>query len=235
MKRMCLAAVAAVAMLIPAPGIAGVIDLSTVPGMSHGMIMYDQMPGITMTATSKTDYLVAFDTKTAKKDTSDDDLLKPFGAPQPGAPAAYSAVPEDPDFLLIMNENWDCGATYCNDPDDDVRGGTISFAFDDPVTMLSLDLFDLDGGGQSEFVEITLHTAGFTQTVSGAHIGDGNAARIDLVTLFGSQSTAGVSQMDLYFKSSGAVGEITFLQVPLPATALFLAAGLAAVGPRRRR
>jgi hypothetical protein len=223
--------------LLAAPASAGVIhtiDMNAIAGVQHGTVVDVQFPGVTIGATGGGGPAVAAESGNFPRDP---DLESPFGAPTGPLTAGLGAGPSNPGFLLIVQENdTGCVGGVCDVVDDDARGGTLVFDFDAPVTLLGLDLFDLDGGSQNEGATITLYSGPRTKTVAGTLVGDGNAVSVDLVTFFDPSSTADVTRMEVAFSSSGATNNIVYQTVPTPATVGLLAFGVmgAAAAARAR-
>lgn len=146
---------------------------------------------------------------------NDTDLGAPFGA-GPGNPG-----PTNPGKILII-AGPDNGQGL---PDDDARGGTITFAFDRAVDLLGFDFFDTESGGNELVVTTDL---GFMSSLLVTN--NGNSGAFDTPLL-------GVSSVTFDFGGSGAIDNLNIVAaVPLPAALpMFLAvlAGLGYVGRRR--
>ena len=180
----------------------------------------------------------------------DPDLQAPFD-PIPGDVPALGltqgeqgngAGGDNPVILIIQEDPNECGATSCPSPDDEARGGAVTFDFTSfgGVTLLTIDLFDIDDSFPSpESVTITSFDDGMTQlgtnTISGLLIGENAAGRLDL-SIFLNGGNTDVSFLEVAFASSGATGNVTFqTRIPSPAPLAVLAVGLAGVGIARGR
>jgi len=187
----------------------------------------------------------------------DSDLGSPFGNPQlinasgggdgdrVAATGAAKAELENPTGNLLVIQERNTGGA-CDDgfclpdvaPDDDTQGGYHLFTFSRPETLLSVDIFDLDGGSQNESASIQL----FGDTAMNdllwelpavTWFGNNNAARV----LFGNDGT-GVSDVvvaKLGLSSSGAFSNLRgqSTSVPEPASLGLVMLGLAALWRRR--
>ena len=181
-------------------------------------------------------------------------------------PAGPNAAGGDPDLLvdtgmiLILQNNNLPNKTGNNfdTPDDDENGGMFGFTFSTPSTLQSVDLIDINGGGQMTTVTLT-DTALNTRTydvpdewTGDIDQGDVGIGTLDLTTLL-SQAGVGpgnplatvsedagfdaslVQSLEINFMGSAGLDNLSF--VPEPSTALMLAMGLiglAANGSRRR-
>lgn len=176
---------------------------------------------------------VIFDT--GLSNTEDPDLEAPF---------RYLGAADgeilNPGNVLIIHENpGSCDAAHqlCRNPDDEGRriAGGFEFSFDNPVTVLSLDYFDIEtsenssnAGSEVRFFDAggTLISSNFAPNAGG----DNGWATLDF-------QIAGVSSMWVGLRGSGAIDRLAFESsaVPVPpAFALFLT-GLAALFGFRSR
>jgi hypothetical protein len=166
-----------------------------------------------------------------------------------GATGAVEAELTNPAGNLLIIQERDTGAGcsadgFCLsggtlvDPDDDTQGGYHTLSFSSPQKLLSIDIFDLDGGRQDESATIALFAdAAMTTLLWDLQIGSfGNhdAARV----LFG-DSGAGVSDVavaKLSLSSSGAFSNLrgTTPGVPEPGSLGLVALGVVAMRYRYR-
>lgn len=168
----------------------------------------------------------------------------------------------DPDLLvdrgnvlILQNNNFgtqSVGGIF-DTPNDDEQGGQFFITFDAPVSMTSLDLVDINGGGMLSVILSDSLAGTRTYTVPNDWTGDITVIppgwqTLDLTTLLpqvgiggGGNATAAdlggfdiddVVGIEINFSGSAAIDNITF--VPEPTTALLVGLGLAAMAVRRR-
>lgn len=260
-KKLTLALVGA-ALLAAAPAQAGVIDFE-VDGSGAAILLGDVIntqyaagifgapPGIGATFSAinpnrSHDFLVAFDTDNPTG--GDSDLAGPF---LPGNNNTTGEGALSPGNVLIIQENTDSctpdgngGYTNCSDPDDEGRrpAGTISVVFTDAVSLVSMDLFDIEllENGMTENNRIRLYSdAAKTLPINidffTPAMGSGNAAnnKWDRV-MFGVDD---VMAIDINFNGSGALDNIVFdygVPVPAPGALILLGLGMLGLGMTRR-
>lgn len=97
--------------------------------------------------------------------------------------------------VLIVSEDNDSG-----DPDDAAQGGTLTFEFDEPRDLLSIDIVDAFEGG---FI-ITAFDGGGIQIGQVSNPGGGADAQVETVLL----NFIGVSELVVEFVESGAVDNL---------------------------
>ncbi len=176
---------------------------------------------------------VIFDT--SRNRTRDPDLEAPFYHVDSGAAL-------NPGNVLIIHERpRSCDARHqtCRRPDDEGQqiAGGFEFAFDDPVTVLSLDYFDIEAnennnrrGSEVRFFDAAGDRIGGNFFAPNAG-GDNGWATLDF-------QIAGVSSMWVGLRGSGAIDRLAFESsaVPVPpAFALFLSALAGLYGFRKRQ
>ena len=163
----------------PAPGETITVDFGTVDGvaLAAGTVVTDQFEGLTIAATGGAGSAMIFDS--ANPTGGDDDL----------------AVPEA-DNLLIISEDGDSG-----DPDDNAGGGVLSFEFDAPVTVDTIDLVDIEETGSS--VQLFDADGALIETVDIPATGDGSLQELTV-------GVADVSRLEVILTGSGAIGEVQY-------------------------
>ena len=108
--------------------------------------------------------------------------------------------------ILIISEDGDS-----SDPDDNARGGTFSFDFDQASSVESLNLIDTEEGG---VVRLYGEDGSLIDTVTIPRIGDGEVGTLDI-------NVDGVARMDVVMNGSGAIDDICFTSgVEAPSTGL---------------
>jgi hypothetical protein len=100
------------------------------------------------------------------------------------------------DNVLILSEDGDS-----TDPDDNARGGTFEFTFDEQVTLESIGIFDIEKAG----VIIAYDEAGSVLGVLDTIVTGNNQAGTVEVGL------EGVSRVDVTLVESGAITDLTYL------------------------
>ncbi len=99
--------------------------------------------------------------------------------------------------VIIISEDNDS-----SDPDDNAHGGTISFEFDDPSTVTSLTLLDIEEQGGT--IELFDANGLLLDTVGIPAAGDNSAQDIAI-------NTAGVATMNVNLVGSGAVDNLCYV------------------------
>lgn len=157
-----------------------------------------------------------------------------------------------PGNVLILQENTTgCSDGICDTPDDegDRPGGFFDFRFDDLVTILSLDFFDVedkqsDKPNASDIQFFTI-VNGAEEEITGLNGGNGFEAP-DLVnggfarTFFGLNGIDNVSRLRINLPGSGAIDNLVFhngdsTDVPAPSTfGLFALVSIGMLYSRRK-
>ena len=191
---------------------------------SHGDVVNSVSAGgvsatVTVESRGAVDQAVVFDT--ALTGTADPDLEAPFSG----------AGPTDPGKVLIISED--------GGPDDERRGGTITFLFDQLVSILSFDAFD---GARYEVTALTGDT--FITDDDNVITGD-NLSNTFEVPGFDAIQSLSFTLFDAGEGASGAIDNLTFeaaggtgpAPIPVPAALPLMLAGLGGLGlmARRRR
>ncbi|MFK8031117.1 MAG: PEP-CTERM sorting domain-containing protein [Gammaproteobacteria bacterium] len=172
---------------------------------------------------------VAFDTNNPTG--GDDDLGSPF-VPGPGNDLGNIS----PGNVLIIQENDNCDALTCSEPDDEGSrpAGQFVIEFEVAINLESIDFFDIElpESGPTDDNLIQLFNA--------------NGDLIDL--LFYTPETGGdnqwvrsffdvegVSRIEINMGGSGAIDNITYSQVPVPGALILFASALGGFGFMRKR
>ena len=196
-----------------------------------GTVMNTQYAGVTISAdgasSGSPDLAVVFDT--SNPTGGDTDLAAPFLTSNTGLVQEY-----DPGKILIIQENGSCGTT-CATPDDDANGGRIWFDFSAPVTINSLDVFDIEANESGGAVEIYL----FAMDAVGSLLGTwtipvtGGDNTYDRISFAGEASNVG--RLGVFLTGSGAIDNLDFTVVPVPPAALLFGSALGILAGVRRR
>jgi serralysin len=146
-------------------------------GLVAGTVVTDQFEGISVTTDTEFGAML-FDT------------LNPTGGDSDLASDSLGHV-------LIISEDGDSA-----DPDDNARGGTLSFAFDDLVGGLSVGLLDIDEVGSS----ITLFDESdmVIETFDIPNLGDNSLQTLSLGEI------GSVARMEVFLNGSGAITNLIF-------------------------
>lgn len=122
-----------------------------------------------------------------------------FGGPGVGSGGSSGTAGENSralDNILIISEDGDSG-----DPDDDARGGSISFLFDAPRFVDSVDILDVDSNEPGSTIEA--YDANGVLLASSPILNLSNNSFQSVAI-----DTPGVSELRVNFVSSGAVAEL---------------------------
>lgn len=139
----------------------------------------------------------------------DDDLGTPhedFGGPGIGAGGA-SGEPgensmEQSNVLIIPENKTDANDDgLVDDPDDEAAGGKIIFSFDDPTTVNSLRILDIEEEGAK--IEFYGAGAAFLGEVAVSALGDNSAQTLEF-------NKTDVKEMHVVMPGSGAVDDLCF-------------------------
>lgn len=198
-------------------------------GFGTGRIINNEYAGVAISAQnggSGPDVAVTFDTENPTG--GDSDLAAPFFVGQ-------GAEPYFPGHVLIIQERNDCDSTSCATPDDEANGGVFSFVFDTVSTLENIDFFDIEinENNNNPDSEIHLFDASDNEIQAGAFFvpftgGDNTWKQL----AFGVE---GVKRLEIEFKGSGAIDNVSFTPIPVPGALLLFVSGLLGFGAIARR
>ena len=182
------------------------------------------------------DIAAAFDTTVSAASTSDDDLLAPFS----NGSGLGNANPGN--VLIIQENSTNCGTGTCSNPDDEGSrpAGSLTFSFGQAVNLESLDFFDIenfagnDENSNQPGTEIRFFDALDNEVFAGTHFtpGTGGDNTWDRLAFAG---ITGIFKLEVNLGGSGAIDNLQYSVVPIPATVwLFGSALLGYIGFARR-
>ncbi|MEO1551043.1 MAG: hypothetical protein AAFR93_11530 [Pseudomonadota bacterium] len=234
-----LALVAGVCVAPAAQATTIVLDFEDV---TNGQILTSSQ-GVGISATRRTaagneaGLAVIFDT--ANTANSDADLqAAPFNAGV-GAVGVTAPLGRHSQVLIIQNSDQNPCGTSCATPNDNARGGVLSFDFTalarEGVTLRAVDLLEF----RSDYT-LTLDLAdGSEMVLSGAGfgIGDDRSGTLDFATYLGGTAPSGVVGLTMTATASAAIDTLTFdvAAVPLPQSLAALALALTGLALVRHR
>ncbi|MEM9483501.1 MAG: hypothetical protein AAGA83_07385 [Cyanobacteria bacterium P01_F01_bin.116] len=155
-----------------------VIDFEMADGLllTAGTVITDQFEGLEVSAPDTSYGAMIFDS--AEPTGEDDDLL----APELGN-------------VLIISEDGDS-----SDPDDNARGGTLRFEWDDLVNVASVGFLDIEESGGS--IQLFDENDQLIESVDIPGLTDNSIQKVTL-------GVSEIARMDILFASSGALTDIT--------------------------
>jgi hypothetical protein len=220
-----------------------VIDFN---GFANGTIMDDEYAishGLTISAVNKStgpNLAVIFDTTPSDPNSSnfsaDPDLIGPFDSINPALADGF-----DPENVLIIQENSSgCDLLSCSRPDDEGSrpAGIISFQFAKAIELLSLDFFDIetaeDGATPDNRIRLFDSEIGGNEIAANTYYTPNtNGDNLWNQILF--NGVTGVRRIEVYFGGSGALDNLKYNVVPVPAAFwLFATALIGFIGFSRR-
>lgn len=210
----------------------------TFEGFAAGTVIddeYQASDGLTISVNSNGSVNQAMIFNSNNLTGGDTDLVGPFNTPTVGGVDGYDAG-----NILIISEDGDS-----SDPDDEARGGSITFTFDRVVQFLNIDIIDIDIGEEVSLFFSGGNSNSLNLSFPGAAIGNGNYIdlRLTFELAFGKtiEQFLGISgfftfdTLEVVFSGSGAVNDLEYAEVPLPAALPFLLTGLGGIALARRR
>lgn len=204
------------------PALADVIDFD---GLASGTIVDDEYAPLVNVSVKNLgggpDVAVVFDT--LNPTGRDYDLGGPFDSNDPDLADDYVA-----NNVLIIHERYDCNGLTCDEPDDEGsrRAGKFFFDFSQLITLESIDFFDVEteeNGSRPENA-IRLFDVDDNEILSGEYFtpdtgGDNMWSRLDF-------NVGGVKRIELNMGGSGAIDNITYSVIPIPAAFWLFGSGL---------
>ena len=207
------------------------------PFMAGQIIDEEYAPVVSISAINLSDgpdVAVIFDSTDLNPAGGDYDLVGPFLSNN------SSLEKIDPGNILIIQERNDCDfrAGFCETPDDEGGrpGGQIEFLFSMDVILESVDFFDIelienDGNPDSE---IHLYDSAGDEIMAGMFFvpstgGDNLWNQLDF------NAVSGVRKLVIELNGSGAIDNLSFTVVPIPAAAWMFGSALCLLGWMRLR
>ncbi len=244
------------ALVLMAFGVSVQAGVITFDDLAHGEVVFDQYDGVTISADNasrrRPDTAITYNTVVSPVG-ADPDLQPPWAD---GNYADYG-LDKNTDLgnVLIIAENTvdtDPADGLIDDPDDERRGGVITFEFDEDITEFGFDLVDVDGpneyGNNAGYVMsfydgmTELGTLGFGDLIArdNADYGNNSYNRISPVTTQDFNPGAGVSGFNVVKVSFGGSGGIDNVHASVPEPGMLLTMGfglltLAGLSVRRKK
>lgn len=153
-------------------------------GLSSGDVVSDQFAGVTISAQRNGD-----------ADGSENDAMI-FDSNNPTGGDSDLRF-SDQDNILIISEDNDS-----SDADDNAGGGVITFDFDDPSEVVSINMLDIEERGGT--IDLLDANGDLIRTVDIPTTGDGGAQELSI-------GVTDVSTMNVNFVGSGAVDDLCFI------------------------
>ena len=208
-------------------------------GFAAGQIIDDEYaasppPGTNVMAvnlSSGPNAAIIFDTNSPTG--GDLDLAAPFSSANPSLSDNYS-----PGNVLIIQETNDCNFVtgFCTIPDDEGSSpaGEIEFVFASPVTLQSIDFFDIEFNEDNNDPdsEIHLFDANDNEIMAGMFFVP-NTGGDNMWDQLSFNSVQGVKRLVIELNGSGAIDNVTY--VPVPAAVWLFGSALGLLGWIRRR
>jgi len=215
---------------------AAVLDFE---GFAAGQIIDDEYaPDVLISGINLStgpDVALIFDTTDLNPAGGDYDLVGPFGTNNPALNGNF-----EPGNVLIIQERNDCDfqAGFCRTPDDEGSrpGGEFEFVFSTDIVLESLDFFDIEAveDNNNPNSQIRLYDSADNEIMAGMFFvpgtgGDNKWNQLD----FGSVS--GVRRIVVELNGSGAIDNLTYQVIPIPAAAWLFGSALGLLGWMRFR
>lgn len=166
----------------PTDGDAVKLDFDTT--LVSGDVVDDQFAGVAISAQR------AGDSDSSENDAMIFDSNNPTGGD-------HDLEYEDQGNILIISEDNDSG-----DADDNARGGTITFDFDAPTDVVSVNLLDIEERGGT--IDLLDDNGDVIDSIDIPTTGDGGSQELSI-------NTDGVSTMNVNLIGSGAIDDICYI------------------------
>lgn len=149
-----------------------------------------------------------------------------------GAPFFRGEEALSPGNVLIIQENGPCSATACDVPDDEGAraAGEFALEFVVPVILESIDFFDIEEPESMGSIKLFDDQGELLPDMFAVPDTGGDNTWDTMV--FG---VTGVSRVEIWMGGSGAIDNITFSVIPVPAAAWLFSSGLLFLAWLRRR
>jgi len=181
------------------------------------------------------DIALIFDTTDQNPAGEDFDLVGPFDSVNSALPGEYN-----PGNVLIIQERHDCDleAGFCQTPDDEGSrpAGEFEFLFSADVILETIDFFDieLEENNGDPNSQIHLYDAQGGEIMAGVFYvpstgGDNRWNQLDF------ESISGVRRIVIEMNGSGAIDNLAYQVVPVPAAAWLFGSALGLLGWARSR
>lgn len=167
---------------------------------------------------------VVFDTTAMEPSGNDFDLVGPFDTHNPLLSNGFVAG----NVLIIQEHSYSCDADTCANPDDEGSrpAGIFYFDFNTVITLESIDFFDVETAenGTTDNNAIRLFDVDNNEIMPGSFFtpDTGGDNMWDQLVF----NVEGVKRIELNLGGSGAIDNISFTVVPVPAAVWLFGSGL---------
>ena len=166
---------------------------------------------------------VLFDTTAETASGGDDDLLGPFNTHNPELASGFVTG----NVLIIQEHDKSCDTDVCTNPDDEGSrpAGTFIFNFVSVITLESIDFFDVETAenGKTENNRIRLFDSDNNEIPDEFFTPDTGGDNMWNQLVF---NVEGVKRIELNLGGSGAIDNIRYTVIPVPAAVWLFGSGL---------
>lgn len=215
---------------------AAVLDFE---GFDPGRIIDSEYaPNVSISAINRSngpDVALIFDTTDQDPAGDDFDLVAPFDSNNAALPDNYR-----PGNVLIIQERNDCDleAGFCETPDDEGGrpAGEFEFLFSNDIILESIDFFDIElvENDDNPDSEIHLYDAQGDEIMAGMFYVPSTGGN-NLWNQLDFESVSGVRRIVIEMYGSGAIDNLAYQVVPIPAAAWLFGSALGLLGWVRYR